>query len=51
MVDPALDGIDPKTLSAPLAEMRKAVRDVVAAAPPHGAFLEEYCRPAPMAAE
>ena len=46
MVDPALDGIDPKTLSAPLAEMRKAIREVVASAPPHGAFLDQYCRPA-----
>jgi tryptophan halogenase len=51
MVDPALDGIDPHALSAPLAEMRKAVRDVVAAAPPHAAFLDQYCRPAPMAAQ
>jgi tryptophan halogenase len=51
MVDPALDGIDPATLSAPLAEMRKAIREVVAAAPPHGAFLDQYCRPAPMAAQ
>lgn len=50
-VDPSLDGVDPKTLSAPLAEMRKAVREVVAAAPPHAAFLDQYCRPAPMAAQ
>jgi tryptophan halogenase len=50
-VDPSLDGIDPKALSGPLAEMRKAVRDVVAAAPPHGAFLDQYCRPTPMAAQ
>lgn len=49
-VDPSLDGVDPKALSAPLAEMRKAVREVVASAPPHQAFLDQYCRPAPASA-
>ena len=46
-VDPSLDGVDPKALSAPLSEMRKAVREVVASAPPHQAFLDQYCRAAP----
>lgn len=50
-IDPSLDGIDPATLSAPLAEMRKAIAEVVASAPPHRAFLDQYCRPAPIAAE
>jgi tryptophan halogenase len=50
-IDPSLDGIDPQTLSAPLAEMRKAIAEVVASAPPHGVFLEQYCRPVAMAAQ
>ena len=44
-VDPSLDGVAPKALSAPLSEMRKAVREVVASAPPHQAFLDHYCAP------
>jgi tryptophan halogenase len=31
--------------------MRKAIAEVVASAPPHGAFLEQYCRPTMMAAQ
>lgn len=50
-VDPALDGIDAQALSAPLAEMRKAIAEVVASAPPHAAFLDQYCRPAQVAAQ
>jgi tryptophan 7-halogenase len=44
-IDPALDGVDARALSAPLREMRNAVCDVVASAPTHGDFLDQYCRP------
>jgi tryptophan halogenase len=49
-IDPALDGVDAKALGAPLARMRQAVRDAVASAPPHGAFLDQFRRPVAMTA-
>jgi tryptophan halogenase len=49
--DPSLDGVDVESLKRGLAEMRKAVREAVDAAPSHEAFIEQYARPAPMAAQ
>ena len=49
--DPSLDGVDVASLSRALGEMRRAVRDAVETAPTHDAFLDQYARPAPMAAQ
>jgi len=49
--DLSVDGFDAGQLSAALGEMRKAVADTVAAARPHGDFIEQYARPRPVAAE
>lgn len=49
-IDPALDGVDAKALGPPLARMRQAVREAVASAPTHGAFLDQFSRPAARAA-
>jgi len=49
--DPSLDGVDVESLRRGLTEMRKAVRVAVDAAPSHEAFIEQYARPAPMAAQ
>jgi len=49
--DPSIDGLDVESLRRGMAEMRKAVKAAVDAAPTHGAFLEQYARPAPIAAQ
>jgi tryptophan halogenase len=49
--DFSVDGLDPIQLSQALAEMRKAVAEVVAATPRHGDFIDQYARPQSVAAE
>jgi tryptophan halogenase len=49
--DPSVDGFDAGQLSAALAEMRRAVAELVAATPTHGDFIERYARPQAVAAE
>jgi len=49
--DLSVDGLDAGQLSDALAEMRRAVREVVDASPAHGDFIDRYARPQPVAAE
>jgi tryptophan halogenase len=49
--DLSVDGFDPGQLATALGEMREAVAQTVAAARPHGDFIEQYARPQPVAAE
>ncbi len=49
--DPSIDGLDVESLRRGMAEMRKTVKAAVDSAPTHGDFLENYARPAPMAAQ
>ena len=49
--DLSVEGYDLGQLSAALAEMRRAVAEVVAATATHGDFIERYARPRPVAAE
>jgi tryptophan halogenase len=49
--DLSVDGYDAGQLSGALAEMRRAVAEVVASTATHGDFIERYARPQPVAAE